>query len=124
MIKPFLFFNAILILLLASCQKENECLKMRYEISGDQTSIDLIDFRVASESYFKPDVQRFHENKSIPFSEEVEICVDHFDYNLRCYTTDSNLNISFKVYANGTLIDEEVGKIGATRNFYEFGGGF
>jgi len=107
-----------------SCKKDEDvdesCYDIKYEITGSSTTIDSIDFRLASSSYSNPDVSRYFSNLTVPYSETVNICKDDFDFNLRCYDSDTTIVLTLKIFRDGSLIKQKTGSLG---NFIELAGG-
>lgn len=94
-------------LLTFSCNKKEEisCIDVKYEINSNTTTIDSIDFRLAGNgsTYLNPDDSRFYTNLNLPHSEEIKLCKDNFDYNLRCYDSDSSIELNLKIFKDGLL---------------------
>ena len=106
-----------------SCKKETDtCYDIKFEISCSSTTIDSIDFRLAGSgsSYSNPDASRFYSDLTVPYSETVNICKENFDYNLRCYDSDTTLVLTLKIFRNASLIKQ---KTGSPDNFIELAGG-
>lgn len=110
--KSFLFALFCVASLVISCTKDVPCYDVTFEISGPNTTVDTIDFRLAGSgaSYSDPDESRFFTNISIPFSDMVRLCKEDFDYNLRVYDIDSTLSLTVKVFSNGKLVKQKTGK--------------
>ena len=117
-----LFFIAVI---LFSCNKEEPCIDVTFEISGLSNSVDVVDFRLAGEgaTYNTPDDSRIYNNVSIPYAETITLCKENFDYNLRCYVSDTSTILTLKVYANGVLKDKITSSTGEYNNFIELAGG-
>ena len=117
----------IAIVLLHSCSKDESidvrCYDIRYEILGISTTIDSITFVLDASGLPYRDVSRKHLSKMIPYSETVDICKEDFDYNLRCYDSDTSLELTLRIFRDGILIDQKTEKTDSIFNYIELAGG-
>lgn len=120
--KSYLFVLFCATSLFFACTKDVPCYDVAFEITGGNAIADTVDFRLAGSgsSYSDPDESRFYTGVSLPFSDNVMLCKEDFDYNLRVYDSDSTLSLTLKIFSNGKLVKQ---KNGNPDPFLEIAGG-
>lgn len=103
------------------CSK-NHCRDLKIEITGANAQIDQLDFRLVSglKSYSNPSESVTESNINLPYIQGITFCKKDFDYNLRCYDSDTSIILTLKLYSDNVLIKQTTG---SPIDFVELAGG-